>query len=243
MNRAHQNGATPAVRLRDVRKTYHGRGEPVEAVSGISLTLPRGSFTAIMGPSGSGKSTLMHLIGSLDEPTRGTISVDGQEISSLSEREMAKVRATTIGFVFQSFHLLPRLTARQNVALPLVFQGESRHTRIERAEELLERVGLGDRADHRPSELSGGQRQRVAIARALANRPSLLLADEPTGDVDTETGDRILSLFTRLHADGNTILMVTHDRRVAEHAEQIIHLQDGVLVRTEQLDESPQEVH
>lgn len=195
-----------------------------------------------MGPSGSGKSTLMHLIGSLDEPTHGTISVAGQEISSMSEREMARVRASTIGFVFQSFHLLPRLTARQNVALPLVFQDEERHVRIDRAETLLERVGLGDRADHRPSELSGGQRQRVAIARALANRPSLLLADEPTGDVDSETGDRILSLFSQLHDDGNTILMVTHDRRVADRAEGIIHLQDGALVRTERFDRSPHEV-
>lgn len=184
----------------------------------------------------------MHLIGSLDEPTHGTISVAGQEISSMSEREMARVRASTIGFVFQSFHLLPRLTARQNVALPLVFQDEERHVRIDRAETLLERVGLGDRADHRPSELSGGQRQRVAIARALANRPSLLLADEPTGDVDSETGDRILSLFSQLHDDGNTILMVTHDRRVADRAEGIIHLQDGALVRTERFDRSPHEV-
>lgn len=220
--------------LRDVRKTYD-RGSPVEALNDISMTLPRGSFTAIMGPSGAGKSTLMHLIGCLDTPTSGSVIIAGQDVTTLSPSERTQVRATTVGFVFQTFHLLPRLTAQQNVALPMVFQGRSRSDRTERAHTLLERVGLEDRADHLPSALSGGQRQRVAIARALANDPTLLLADEPTGDLDAETGDRILRYFTELHDDGNTVLVVTHERRVAEYAQRIIHLRDGEITRTEQL--------
>lgn len=222
--------------LRDVRKTYD-RGSPVEALNEVSLTLPRGSFTAIMGPSGAGKSTLMHLIGGLDAPTAGEVIIAGEDITTLSSAERTQVRAATIGFVFQTFHLLPRLTAHQNVALPMVFQGQDRSDRTERAHTLLARVGLEDRADHLPAALSGGQRQRVAIARALANDPALLLADEPTGDLDTDTGDRILRYFAELHDRGNTILMVTHERRVAEYAQQIIHLRDGEITRTEQLTE------
>lgn len=177
----------------------------------------------------------MHLIGGLDTPTSGSVIIAGQDITTLSSTERTKIRATTIGFVFQTFHLLPRLTAHQNVALPMVFQGRERSARTERAHTLLARVGLEDRADHLPSALSGGQRQRVAIARALANDPTLLLADEPTGDLDTDTGDRILRYFTELHDEGNTILVVTHERRVAEYAQRIIHLREGEITRTEQL--------
>lgn len=223
------------ITLRNVGKTYNDRGSPVQALDDVSLTLARGSFTAIMGPSGAGKSTLMHLIGCLDTPSVGTVTVAGKNSTTLSSTERTRVRATTIGFVFQTFQLLPRLTALQNVALPMAFQGLARSARTERARTLLSRVGLEDRTDHLPAALSGGQRQRVAIARALANDPTLLLADEPTGNLDTETGDRILRRFTELHEEGNTILVVTHERRVAEHAQRIIHLQDGAITRTEQL--------
>jgi putative ABC transport system ATP-binding protein len=228
------------VTLRNVRKEFDGKGEPVQALDGLSLTLPRGSFTSIMGPSGAGKSTLMNLIGCLDTPSAGEVTIDGNHIDELSSNERTRVRATTIGFVFQTFQLLSRLTALQNVALPMAFQGWSRSDRTERAHTLLSRVGLEDRTDHRPAALSGGQRQRVSIARALANDPTLLLADEPTGNLDTETGDRILRLFTELHDEGNTILVVTHERRVAEYAQRIIHLQEGTTTHTEHLTDSPQ---
>lgn len=229
----------PAVALDTVGKTFQSDRSPVQALAGLSFTLPHGSFTAIMGPSGAGKSTLMHIIGCLDTPTKGTVTINGRDVTALSSTERTRVRATTIGFIFQIFQLLPRLTAHQNVALPMVFQGEKRSVRDNRANELLSRVGLGDRTEHYPAELSGGQRRRVAIARALANSPTLLLADEPTGNLDTETGNRILRLFTELNKDGNTILVVTHERRVAEYAERIIHLQDGTITGTERLDGLP----
>jgi putative ABC transport system ATP-binding protein len=233
---------TSPITLRNVGKTYDDRGSPVQALDDVSLTLPRGSFTAIMGPSGAGKSTLMHLIGCLDTPSAGTVTVAGKNSTTLSSAERTRVRATTIGFVFQTFQLLSRLTALQNVALPMAFQGLARSARTERARTLLSRVGLENRTDHLPAALSGGQRQRVAIARALANDPRLLLADEPTGNLDTETGDRILRRFTELHDEGNTILVVTHERRVAEYAQRIIHLQDGAIVQTERLtDDSSQQ--
>jgi putative ABC transport system ATP-binding protein len=226
-----------AVRLEGVRKTYQ-IGEPVHALDGVSLTLPRGSYTAVMGPSGSGKSTLMNLVGCLDTPSEGTVVVDEEDVTALSERERTRLRGREIGFVFQTFNLMPRLTALENVALPLVAAGQPREQRDRRARELLARVGLADRADHRPSELSGGQRQRVAVARALANDPALVLADEPTGNLDTETGSRILDLFAELHAAGNTILVVTHERHVAAHADRIVHLLDGGVEREEKI-ESP----
>ena len=216
-----------AVSLTDVRRTYHLGGEPVHALDGVSLTVPDGSYTAVMGPSGSGKSTLMNLVGVLDTPTEGTVQVSGEDVAALSEDEKARLRGEEVGFVFQTFNLMARLTAAENVALPMVFRGRSRRERDERARELLSQVGLGERIDHRPAELSGGQRQRVAIARALANDPSLLLADEPTGNLDTDTGRSILGLFETLHDAGNTILMVTHERPVAEHADRIVHLLDG----------------
>lgn len=218
----------------DVRRTYH-LGEPVHAIDGVSLDLPEGSFTAVMGPSGSGKSTLMNLLGCLDTPDEGSIHVDDQPIGELSGAERARLRGTEIGFIFQTFNLMPRLTAAENVSLPMVFTKAIDEAKRDRAETLLERVGLGDRLDHRPSELSGGQRQRVAIARALVNEPSLVLADEPTGNLDTETGDEIMALFDELHEAGRTILMVTHERHIAERAERIVHLVDGKIEEVEHL--------
>ena len=221
-----------AVSLADVRKTYH-LGEPIHALDGVSLTIPYGSYTAVMGPSGSGKSTLMNVVGCLDTPTEGVVEVGGENVAALTEDGKARLRGEQVGFVFQTFNLMPRLTAAENVALPMVFRGRPRSERDDRARELLSQVGLGDRTDHRPAELSGGQRQRVAIARALANDPSLLLADEPTGNLDTETGTAILDLFETLHRAGNTILLVTHERPVAEHADRIVHLLDGRIERIE----------
>jgi putative ABC transport system ATP-binding protein len=217
-----------------VTKTYEG-GRSVEALSDVSLSLSAGSYTAVMGPSGSGKSTLLNLVGGLDTPTAGTVELAGRDLAALSEPERARVRGRTVGFVFQTFNLMGRLTAVENVALPLVFQGWDRADRRERARALLADVGLDDRTDHRPSELSGGQRQRVAIARALAADPALLLADEPTGNVDTETGEQIMSVFADLHDRGNTVLLVTHERRIAEHAERIVNVRDGVVREVEAL--------
>lgn len=222
--------------VESVTKQY-AAGTTVTALDDVSLSLPRGSYTAIMGPSGSGKSTLLNLVGGLDTPSAGRVTVDGHEVSAESEAERAAIRGTEIGFVFQTFNLMPRLTAVENVALPLVFDGWSRAERRQRARELLDDVGLGDRLDHVPSELSGGQRQRVAIARALAPDPALILADEPTGNVDTETGATILDIFDDLHAAGNTILVVTHERHVAECAERIVHVEDGHIRKVEELGE------
>jgi putative ABC transport system ATP-binding protein len=232
-----------AVSLSHVDKTYD-MGGPVHALEDLSLSVPRGSYTAVMGPSGSGKSTLLNLVGCLDTPTDGELTVDDADVVSMSDRERTRLRGNAIGFVFQTFDLMPKLSAAQNVALPMVFRGVDRSERRERARELLDDVGLGDRASHRPSELSGGQRQRVAIARALANDPALLLADEPTGNLDTETGQQIMGLFERLYQRGNTILMVTHERDIAEHAERIVHLLDGRLERVETIEDRrvPQEV-
>jgi len=225
----------PVVAARNLRRTYY-LGEPVHALDGVSLDLPEGSFTAVMGPSGSGKSTLMNLIGCLDTADEGSVEIRGQAASALSDSERARLRGTEIGFVFQTFNLMPRLTAAENVALPLVFNNPEGVDRRERAERLLSRLGLGDRLDHTPPELSGGQRQRVAIARALANEPALLLADEPTGNLDTGTGAEIMDVFAELHEAGRTILMVTHERHIAEHAERIVHLVDGRIEEIEQLD-------
>jgi putative ABC transport system ATP-binding protein len=222
------------VELSGVHKTYE-MGGTVEALGGVSLSLSAGSYTAVMGPSGSGKSTMLNLIGALDTPTAGRVVVAGEDVSGSGQRARAALRGTEIGFVFQTFNLLARLTAVENVGLPLVFAGVSRRARRERARELLADVGLGDRTDHHPTELSGGQRQRVAIARALVADPALVLADEPTGNVDTETGARVLDAFDRLHAAGTTVLLVTHGRHVAERAERIVHVRDGQLERIETL--------
>jgi len=223
-----------AVELVDVRRTYT-RGEPVHALAGVTLSFPRGSYTAVMGPSGSGKSTLLNLVGCLDTATSGTVRIDGHDVTTLTERERAAVRGQSVGFVFQTFNLMPRLTALENVALPLVFQGIDRDDRLRRARDLLANVGLGDRLDHLPSELSGGQRQRVAIARALVTDPAIVLADEPTGNVDTETGDRIMGLLAEVHDAGNTILLVTHEEHVADRAERLVELRDGRVEADEPL--------
>ncbi len=218
----------------DLQRTYH-LGEPVHALDGVSLSLPEGSYTAVMGPSGSGKSTLMNMLGCLDTPDEGAVEIRDESVTAMSDSERATLRGTEIGFVFQTFNLMPRLTAAENVTLPMVFNNAVEVGRRERAETLLERVGLGDRLDHQPNELSGGQRQRVAIARALVNEPTLVLADEPTGNLDTETGDEIMSLFEELNDAGRTILMVTHERHIAEHADRIVHLVDGEIEEIEQL--------
>jgi len=220
------------VALDGVSKEYE-LGGTVTALDDVDLSLSPESYTAVMGPSGSGKSTLLNLVGALDTPTAGRVVVAGDEVSALSERERARVRGTEIGFVFQTFNLMPRLTAVENVALSLVFDGWDRERRRDRASDLLARVGLGDRLDHRPNQLSGGQRQRVAIARALAADPSLVLADEPTGNVDTDTGAEVMGLLDDLQADGNTVLLVTHERRIASHADRIVHLRDGRVDRIE----------
>lgn len=226
-----------AVDLHDVRKTYQMGNQTVHALDGVSLTIPRGSYTAVMGPSGSGKSTLMNVVGCLDTPTEGVVEVDGVDVTTLSDAERTALRGDEIGFVFQTFNLMPQQTARENVELPMTFQGVGRTERRERAADLLERVGLADRLDHKPNELSGGQRQRVAIARALANDPAIILADEPTGNLDSETEAEILELFEELNAAGNTLLVVSHERVVAEHAERIVHLFDGELEDIEQIDQ------
>jgi putative ABC transport system ATP-binding protein len=232
---ATDHGTATAVELREVRKTYEMGGEALHALDGVSLAIPRGAYTAVMGPSGSGKSTLMNVIGCLDTPTDGVVEIDGTDVTLLSDYDRTSLRGDDIGFVFQTFNLMPQQTALENVALPMTFQGVGRSERRERARELLTRVGLGDRTGHRPNELSGGQRQRVAIARALANDPAIILADEPTGNLDSKTEADILELFEELNDAGNTLLMVTHERSVAEHAERIVHLFDGEVEEIEEI--------
>jgi putative ABC transport system ATP-binding protein len=228
------SGADPVVILaEDLWKIYKLDEQEVEALRGVSLTIERNEFVAIMGPSGSGKSTLMNLIGCLDTPTSGTYRLNGKLVSTMSEDELAFTRNREIGFVFQVFNLLSRASAFRNVELPLVYSGMKKAEREERARRALERVEMKDRMNHKPAELSGGERQRVAVARALVNEPSLLLADEPTGNLDSRTGREILNLFHRIHEQGNTIIMVTHDREVADQAQRIIHIRDGQIEKDE----------
>jgi putative ABC transport system ATP-binding protein len=207
--------------------------ESVQALRGVDLEVRRGEYVAIMGPSGSGKSTLMNLIGCLDTPSSGKYWLAGRLVSDLEDDELAAIRNKEIGFVFQTFNLLPRATALHNVELPLIYNGTPAEERIEKARRVLESVELGNRMMHKPSELSGGQRQRVAIARALVNSPSIVLADEPTGNLDSKTGDEIMALFARLHQQGNTIILVTHENDIAHHADRIIYLRDGKIERDE----------
>jgi len=223
------------IRARDIEKIYELGSERVHALRGVSIEVDRGEYVAIMGPSGSGKSTLMNILGCLDTPTSGYYELEGEDVSSMSDDRLAEVRNRKIGFVFQSFNLLPRADALRNVELPLIYSRMPAKERRERAIEALEAVGLADRMHHRPSELSGGQRQRVAIARAIVNNPSILLADEPTGNLDSETGGEILSVFESLHDRGNTIILVTHEDYIARHSRRIIHLLDGTIEREEYL--------
>ncbi len=214
----------------DIRRDFAANAQVVHALRGVSLTIDPGEYVAIAGPSGSGKSTLLHILGGIDPPSSGWVSIEGRRLDLLSDRDLTRLRLTRLGFVFQRFHLLPVLTALENVELPMAEAGVRRGDRRARARELLEYVGLGGRSGHRATQLSGGEMQRVAIARALANRPALLLADEPTGELDRETGREILDLFRRINEDGATLVVVTHDERLAAEASRVIHMQDGRIV-------------
>jgi putative ABC transport system ATP-binding protein len=221
------------IRTENLTKTYQMGTTEVHALQGVSMEISRNEYVAIMGPSGSGKSTLMNLIGCLDTPTSGRYWLNGKLVSELNDDELARIRNKEIGFVFQTFNLLPRATALHNVELPLVYSGVSSKERVERARKSLDLVELSDRMNHKPSELSGGQRQRVAVARALVNNPSIILADEPTGNLDSKTGVEIMKLFGKLHTDGNTIILVTHDRDVAAYARRVISIRDGRIASDE----------
>lgn len=224
-----ENGGGDVIVVEDLWKTYDMGQQQVHALCGVSLRIQHNEYVAIMGPSGSGKSTLMNLIGCLDTPTRGRYWLNGHLVSELNDDELARIRNREIGFVFQTFNLLARATALHNVELPLIYKGMPAAQRIERAKSALRAVGLEERMMHKPNELSGGQRQRVAIARALVSHPSIILADEPTGNLDSRTGDEIMALFDNLHAEGNTIILVTHEPDIAEYAHRVVHIRDGVI--------------
>jgi putative ABC transport system ATP-binding protein len=215
------------IRARDVRKTYHVGSQVVHALDGLDLDIQANEYVALMGPSGSGKSTLMNILGCLDTPTSGSYTLNGQDVSSMEDDALAEIRNREIGFVFQTFNLLPRYSALENVALPMIYAGVSRAKREARAKEVLDQVGLGDRMDHKPNELSGGQRQRVAVARALVMRPSIILADEPTGNLDTATSHEVMELFSAIQKAGNTVILVTHEEDIAACAQRIVRLRDG----------------
>ncbi|HET8810263.1 MAG TPA: ABC transporter ATP-binding protein [Flavobacteriaceae bacterium] len=215
------------IEIRDIKRNFQLGQEVVKVLKGIDLDIDKGEYVAIMGPSGSGKSTLMNLLGCLDTPTSGTYILNGKDASQMSDDELADIRNTEIGFVFQTFNLLPRTTALDNVALPMIYAGATKGERKKRAEEVLTNVGLADRMDHKPNQLSGGQRQRVAVGRALVNHPSIILADEPTGNLDSKTSIEIMNLFDEIHTAGNTVIVVTHEEEVAQHAHRIIRLKDG----------------
>lgn len=223
------------IKVSNLRKTYSTGSVVVEALKGITLTINKGEFVAVMGPSGSGKSTFMNLLGLLDTPTSGTYWLEDREVSSLSKNELALLRNQKLGFVFQAFNLIPALTALKNVELPMLYAGVKPKERQERAKQALARVGLGDRLQHRPNELSGGQNQRVAIARAIVNRPSVIMADEPTGALDTKTGEEIMGIFQELHREGTTIVLVTHEPDIARHAQRILRFKDGLLISDQEV--------
>lgn len=236
----------PIISVKDLKKTYVMGAEQVHALKSITLDIAKNEYVALMGPSGSGKSTLMNLLGCLDTPTAGTYLLNDINVSSMTDGELAAVRNKEIGFVFQTFNLLPRLSSLENVALPLVYSGRSKSSREERAAHVLDIVGLGDRMDHKPNELSGGQRQRVAIARALVNDPAIILADEPTGNLDTKTSIEIMEIFESIQDAGNTVILVTHEPDIAEHAHRIIRLRDGLVetdVRNENIIKASDPTH
>jgi putative ABC transport system ATP-binding protein len=220
---------TPIIRLEHIHKSYFMGKQALPVLKGVSLNILKNEYVALMGPSGSGKSTLMNILGCLDTPTDGTYILNGQDVSKMADDDLADVRNMEIGFVFQQFNLLPRLTAAENVALPLVYAGIPRRQRLERAMAVLEKVGLADRSHHKPNELSGGQAQRVAIARALINNPSLILADEPTGNLDSKTSIEIMDIFTAIQSAGNTVVLVTHEEDIANYAFRIVRLRDGLI--------------
>ena len=220
-------GEQPLIQARELRKTYHVGDQVVHALDGLDLDISTNEYVALMGPSGSGKSTLMNMLGCLDSPTSGTYALNGQDVSRLEDDALADIRNREIGFVFQTFNLLPRYTALENVALPMVYAGYSKAERISRAQEVLHQVGLGDRMDHRPNELSGGQRQRVAVGRALVMRPSIILADEPTGNLDSATSEEVMELFGDIQKAGNTVILVTHEEDIAAYAHRVVRLRDG----------------
>jgi len=226
----------PVIQITDLTKVYQMGNTEVHALAGVTFDIQENEYIAIMGPSGSGKSTLMNMIGCLDTPSTGEYILNKNNVSTMEDAELAEVRNREIGFVFQTFNLLPRTSCLANVELPLIYAGMKSAERKERAREVLTKVGLGDRVDHKPNELSGGQRQRVAIARALVNNPSILLADEPTGNLDTKTGEEIMMLFEELYRQGNTIIVVTHEQEIADHARRIVRLRDGVIELDEKVE-------
>jgi putative ABC transport system ATP-binding protein len=217
------------IHLKDIKKSYFMGKQELQVLKGISVDIQKNEYVALMGPSGSGKSTLMNILGCLDSPSSGTYILNGNDVSTMLDNDLAEIRNQEIGFVFQQFNLLPRLTALENVALPLVYAGISKKTRTEMAQEVLKKVDLSDRSHHKPNELSGGQCQRVAIARALVNNPSIILADEPTGNLDTKTSYEIMGIFNKIHMEGNTVVLVTHEDDISKYAHRIIRLRDGVL--------------
>jgi len=221
--------ATPIIDIKDITRDFPLGNEVIKVLKGIDLVINKGEYVALMGPSGSGKSTLMNLLGCLDTPTSGNYILNNKNVSTMHDDELAGIRNKEIGFVFQTFNLMPRTTALDNVALPMIYAGYPKADREERATEVLKQVGLGDRMDHKPNQLSGGQRQRVAIARALVNKPSIILADEPTGNLDSKTSEEIMSLFNDIHALGNTVILVTHEEDIAAYAQRIIRLKDGLI--------------
>ncbi|MFV0484193.1 MAG: ABC transporter ATP-binding protein [Bacteroidales bacterium] len=226
------------IELQDIVKTYHIGTQTVQALNSVSLSINKGEYVSIMGSSGSGKSTMMNIIGGLDSPSSGTYILNNKRVSEMDDEELASIRNNEIGFVFQTFNLLPRSTSLANVILPLIYAGVPKHERTERAKKMLTNVGLADRMDHKPNELSGGQRQRVAVARALINNPAILLADEPTGNLDSRISEEIMRLFAEIHKRGNTIVMVTHEEDIAQHSHRIIRLRDG-QIESDEINENP----
>jgi putative ABC transport system ATP-binding protein len=220
---------TPIIDIKGITRDFQLGSETVNVLKGIDLVINKGEYVALMGPSGSGKSTLMNILGCLDTPTSGSYILNGKQVSEMHDDELAEIRNKEIGFVFQTFNLMPRTTALDNVALPMVYAGFSKEERNKRATEVLSQVGLADRMDHKPNQLSGGQRQRVAVGRALVNKPSIILADEPTGNLDSKTSIEIMKLFGEIHANGNTVILVTHEEDIAAHAHRIIRLRDGII--------------